>query len=81
MDENSRLLARAMLHDRIMRRKLMLIVLMSLIAAVALGTWGIDSILSSNIALFCVYWGGLCIGVLFLILFCIYDMLKVLKGE
>ena len=81
MDANSRLLARAILHDRTMRRKMMLWLLMSLIAGVALGTWGIDKVLASNVILFCVYWCGLCVGVLLLLLLCIYDMLNALKGQ
>ena len=71
--------ARAILHDRQARRKMMMIILLFLVGMLALGTWLIDGFLADRVWLFCAYWGALSLGVLFLILFCIYDILKVMQ--
>ena len=72
-------IARAILHDRQARRKLMMGMLLFWVGMLALGTWLIDEFLAESVWLFCIYWGALCVGVLFLILFCVYDMLKVIQ--
>jgi len=72
-------IARAILHDRHARRKMMMRTLLFLVGMLALGTWIIDGPLERSVWLFCCYWGALTIGVLFLILFCIYDILKVIQ--
>lgn len=71
--------ARAILNDRHARRKIMMRILLFLVGALALGTWPLDGFLSRSLWLFCAYWGALALGVLLLILFCIYDMLMVMQ--
>jgi hypothetical protein len=71
--------ARAILHDRQARRKMMMRILLFLVGMLALGTWLIDDFLAESTWLFCAYWGALFLGVLFLILFCLYDILKVMQ--
>ncbi len=71
--------ARAILHDRQARRKMMMRILLFLVGMVALGTWLIDGFLANSVWLFCTYWGAISLGALFLILFCIYDILKVMQ--
>ena len=71
--------ARAILHDRQARRKMMMRILLFLVGMLALGTWFIDGFLADSVWLFCAYWGALSLGAFFLILFCIYDILKVMQ--
>ena len=71
--------ARAILHDRQARRKMMMRMLLFLVGMLAAGTWIVDGFLADKIWVFCAYWGALFLGVLLLILFCVYDMLKAIQ--
>lgn len=81
MREDSKQLARAILHDRGARRKLMLQFLMLLVASIAIGTWLIDSLLGKSVWCFALYWGGVLLGVCMLMLLCVYDMFMVFSGK
>ena len=72
-------IARAILHDRQARRKMMMGILLSTVGMVAVGTWLIDGFLMASVWLFFAYWGAVLLAVLFLILFSIYDMLKTMQ--
>lgn len=74
-------LAKAILHDRPTRRRWMLGVLLFAVAQVAVGTWVVDDWLSSSEWLFIVFWLSVLVTVCFLLLFALYDLLKVMKGE
>lgn len=74
-------LARAILQDRAARRKWLLGTLLFAVSLVGLGTWIVDEWLSSNALLFLFYWITVFCIVCFLILFALYDALRVLKGD
>lgn len=71
------MLARGVLHDRVLRRKMMGQLLLMLVILVALGAWGIDKWLEKSVLWFSIYWGLVMLYALLIILLCFYDMLAI----
>jgi len=74
-------LATSMLHDRPTRRKLMARTLALLLAVFAIGLWGIDEWLAKNVWRFISWWGGCAFLALFMVLFALYDVMRVIREE
>ena len=70
-------LARGILHDTKLRRKMMTQLVIVLLIAVAIGHWVIGSWLEKSILAFTIVWGLIFIYTVMLVLLCIYDMLMV----
>lgn len=75
------MLARGILHDRLLRRKMMGQLVTFLLVMVAIGNWVIDDWLSEGVVRFSIFWGLVGMYVLFIMLMAFYDMLKVMRGE
>jgi len=74
-------IARAILHHRAERRKVIGRMLLTALLLVAAGLWLIDGWLATNIWWFLLWWGG-CAGLaLLVILFAVYDALAVIREE
>lgn len=78
---NSKMIARAFLHDRLARRKLMARMLLFLLAWMAAGLWLIDRWLAENLWYFLGWWALCALGTLVLMLFALYDALAVIREE
>lgn len=74
-------LARAILHDRSMRRRVINRFLLLLLIVFALGLWGIDDWLKGNIWRFFLYWAGCGALTLFILVFAVYDACAVIREE
>ena len=75
------MLAKGILHDRSLRRKMMSQLVIFLLVLVAIGSWVIDDWLRDGVVRFAFFWGVVGLYVLFLILMAVYDMLKVMRDE
>lgn len=75
------MLARGILNDRLLRRKMMGQLVIFLLVTVAIGNWVIDDWLSEGVVRFSIFWGLVGMYVLFIMLMAFYDMLKVMRGE
>ncbi len=75
------MLAKGILHDRSLRRKMMTQLIIFLLVIVAIGTWVIDDWLIGEVLRFSIFWGLVGMYVLFIMLMAFYDMLKVMRGE
>lgn len=78
---DSKLLARAVLHDRTARRRLILRLLWLPLGMVAVGRWAIDAWLAEHLLRFAAWWGACGFLTLMVILFAIYDALAVIREE
>lgn len=78
---DSKLIARAILHDRAARRNIIGWILMTALGMIALGLWGIDGWLGSSLWWFAAWWGVVAILTLLVMLFALYDALAVLREE
>lgn len=76
-------LARAILQDRTMRRRVINRFLLLLLIVFSLGLWGIDGWLQEKGHLwrFLLYWGGCGALTVFLLILAIYDALAVIREE
>jgi polyferredoxin len=74
-------LARAILHDRTMRRRVMSRFLLLLIFVFALGLWGIPDWLNANIWRFFLYWAACGALTLFILIFAVFDACAVIREE
>ena len=74
-------IARMILHNRQMRRKMLLQLVIVLLVLVVLGAWPLAGWLSGNIWLFLLWWAASVFYGLVVILFALYDMLAVFKEE
>ena len=74
-------LAKGILHDRTLRRKMMTQLVIFLLILVGLGAYVLDGWLSGGVVRFAFFWGVVCMDALFIILMAVYDMLKVMRGE
>ena len=70
-------LARGILRDTKLRRKMMTQLVIVLVLAVALGNWVINSWLEKSILAFTLFWGLVFIYTILVLLLCIYDILTV----
>ncbi len=72
-------LARGILHEKELRRKMMTQLVIFLVLAVVVGNWIIGGWLEKHIVWFGLFWGGIFIYTVLLMLLCLYDMLMVKK--
>ena len=79
--KNNKLIARAILHDRAARRKLMARMLWFVLAWMAAGLWLLDRWLAENLWCFLGWWAFCAIATLVLMLFALYDALAVIREE
>lgn len=74
-------LAKSILHDRGMRRKVIARYLALLLAVFVTGLWVIPDWLDDSIPRFALWWGGFALMTIFLLLFALYDALAVIREE
>lgn len=75
------MLAKGILDDRSLRRKMMTQLVIFLLVLVAVGTWLVDDWLRDGVIRFVIFWGVVGIYVLFIMLMAVYDILKVMRDE
>ena len=75
------ILAKGILHDRTLRRKMMTQLVIFLLVVIVIGSWVIDDWLRSETFRFVVFWGVVCLYTLFIMLMAFYDMLKVMRDK
>lgn len=69
------------LHDRTQRRKFVLQLLVLLLGLVVIGFWPMASWLGGNVWRFLIWWGFVAFLTVWIVLFAIYDMLRVVREE
>jgi hypothetical protein len=77
----SKLLARAILHDRAARRKWIARLLMVPVGMLALGLWVIDGWLGEHVLRFLCWWGVCGLATVLVMLFALYDALAAVREE
>jgi hypothetical protein len=78
---DSKLLARAILHDRTARRKVLARMLVFVLVLLALGLWVIDDWLAGSLWWFLLWWSGCALITCVLMLFALYDALASVREE
>lgn len=79
--EDCKGIARAILRDRAMRRKIIWRMLMAALLMMAVGLWLIDGWLAAGLWRFVIWWGA-CAGLTCIVmLFALYDALAVVREE
>lgn len=78
---HSKTLARAILHDRAARRRVIGRMLLGVLLALAAGLWLIDGWLAAHPAWFLAWWGGCAMLTCVVMLFALYDALAVIGEE
>ena len=71
--------SRAILHDRVERRKFIAYVVGAVLALFALGNWPLREWLGEAPLRFLVWWGGCAMLAVFLFLLGLYDFLQVIR--
>lgn len=79
--ELSKALARAILHDRVQRRKWLGRWLLLTVAWMGVGLWVLDGLLSKNALMFLLWWVFCFFLALVLVTFALYDVLAVMREE
>ena len=79
--QSSKGLAKSILHDRPARRRAMGRSVALLRAVFASGLWGIDGWLKADPLRFVIWWGACGLLTLFVLLFALYDVLRVIREE
>ena len=79
--ENSKLIARAVLHDRAARRKVMGRMLLFALMMMAAGLWLIDTLLALSPWYFLFWWSACALLTILVMLFALYDVLAVMREE
>jgi hypothetical protein len=74
-------LALAVLHDRTVRRRVMMRFVVLLLGVFALGLWVVDDWLLASPWRFVMWWGGCGLLAVFVFLFALYDVLAVVREE
>jgi len=74
-------IARAILHDRAARRKLLGQLLMIALGLMAVGLWLLNGWLQASVLRFALWWGACGLVTLFVMLFALYDALAVFREE
>jgi hypothetical protein len=74
-------LAKSILHDRAARRKAMGRSVALLLAVFAIGLWGIDEWLAANLWRFIIWWTVCGFLAIFVVLFALYDVMRVIREE
>ena len=78
---HSKLIARAILHDRAARRKVIWRMLMLALLLMAAGLWLVDGLLSRSPWYFLLWWGACALLTCLVLMFALYDALAVLREE
>lgn len=79
--QSSKGIAKGILHDRTLRRKAMARSLALLLAVFAIGLWAIPGWLQENLWRFVIWWGGCGLLAIFVVLFALYDVMRVIREE
>lgn len=79
--DDSKLVARAVLHDRTARRRIIGRMLMTALLLMAGGLWLVDGWLEKNPWFFLFWWGGCALLTCVVVLFALYDALVVIREE
>lgn len=79
--EDCKGIARAILHDRAARRKVIGRMLMAALLMMAAGLWLIDGWLAASVPRFVIWWGGCATLTCVVMLFAVYDALAVVREE
>jgi hypothetical protein len=79
--DHSKQLAKAVLHDRGARRKVMSVILAVVLALMIAGLWLVDGWLSRNPWCFVTWWAVCGVLTLVLMLFAVHDALAVVREE
>jgi len=79
--EDSKLIARAVLHDRAARRKFIGRMLLFALMMMAAGLWLIDGLLAQSPWYFLLWWGACALLTILVMLFALYDALAVIREE
>ena len=74
-------LARAILHDRVERRKWLFYLVLVPLGMLAVGLWVIDRWIWQNLWHVLFWWGGCAIATCIVLLFALYDALAVIREE
>lgn len=77
----SKMLARAILHDRRSRRRWLAVMLAVPLGMMALGLWVIDGWLGASVWRFLAWWGVCGMATLVVMVFALYDALAVVREE
>jgi uncharacterized protein (DUF983 family) len=75
------LIARAILHDRASRRKIIARLLMLALGLMAVGLWLVDGLLAKSPWMFLLWWGGCALVTCLVLMFALYDALAVIREE
>jgi polyferredoxin len=78
---DSKLIARAILHDRAARRKVIWRMLMAALLMMAAGLWLVDGLLARSPWYFLLWWGACAVLTCLVLGFALYDALAVLREE
>ena len=79
--EADKMVARAILSDRGLRRKALAISLMIALGFIVLGLWVIDGWLADAVWRFLLWWGACGLVTLWLLMFALYDALMSIQEE
>ena len=74
-------IARALLHDRAMRRRVLAQSLCVALALMALGLWVVDGWLKESLVRFLLWWAGCGLVTIWVFAFAVYDALAVVREE
>lgn len=72
-------IARGILHDRKLRRKMIMQLAIFMLVLVVVGNWLIAGWLEDDVWRFGIYWGIVTVYVILVFLLCIYDLLRAIK--
>ena len=78
---DSKLIARAILHDRAARRKLIGRMLLFVLLWMAAGLWLVDGWLAKHLWWFLLWWAACALFTCVVLLFALYDALAVIREE
>ncbi len=78
---DSKLIARAVLHDRAARRRILGRMVMVAFLQIAAGLWLVDGWLAKNLWIFLLWWGGLALLSCMVMLFAVYNALASFREE
>lgn len=79
--ELSKALAKAVLYDRVQRRKWLGRCLLLTLTWMVVGFWVVDGLLSNNALLFVLWWAFCFFLACVLVMFALYDVLAVMREE
>jgi len=70
-------LAKALLRDRPWRRMVLTRLVLANLTAIALGLWVLDHWLAASMTGFALWWGGVALATVFMLLLALYDALAI----